>query len=186
MSENRREKCEYRERCGKNGHVFVNGQWERCNCLKMEIAKRQLGPFYSDQPIKNSPLYQMKDRSLLIEGPLSNIRPHVSGVLLRLTEEGASFRSMDAYRLIEIFLEKDREFDSVSEGTEVDLLILLLGFGDPPNRYLPELVVQTLDRREIRTLPTWVVLGIQLPQVAGRYSEALSIKLNQLKKVTQR
>ena len=53
----------------------------------------------------------------------------------------------DAYRLIEIFVEKDDELDTNAMAVDADLRVLLLGFGEPRNRYLPELAVQVLSRR---------------------------------------
>jgi len=179
-----RETCDNKEICGRTGHVRApDGSWSRCHCLNKEMEKRRLGPFFCDNPIKTSPVMTFIDRSCLFTGSLSSLRPHVAGVIQNLEAKGKSVRYMDAYRLIEIYLEKDPEFQTTSEGTEADLLIFLVGFGDPRNKYLPELLVQAIDRREILSKATWVILGIPLSQVAGKYNEQLYDKLNSLKKV---
>jgi len=179
-----RETCPNREDCGKTGHVRdPNGNWHRCKCLTQEVDRRRLGPFFCESPITSTPAMSQVEKSCLFTGSMSSLKPHVAGVIQNLELKGKTVRYMDAYRLIEIYLEKDPEFQTTTEGTDADLLIFLVGFGDPRNRYLPELVIQAVDRREILGKATWVILGIPLSQVAGKYSEAMYDRLNSLKKV---
>jgi hypothetical protein len=91
---------------------------------------------------------------------------------------------LDAYRLIEIFLEKDDELETNRPVVEADLLVLLLGYGDPRNKYLPELLLQVLSRRSLLDRPTWVVCGIPVEQIAHRYTVALSTVLMKFEKVS--
>lgn len=181
-----RENCEFRERCGQTGHYRdEKGNWHRCECLSLEIAGRRLGTFFCEKPLEKTPLTGLLAQgvNLLIEGPLSVIRLHVARVLLAMGDAGQTFTAMDAYRLIEIFLEKDAEFDTTYQSITGDLLIILLGFGDPKNRYLPELLVQAVQRRELLRKPTWVVLGIDKSQISTKYSVSLEQMLGQFKKV---
>jgi len=178
----RREKCEYYERCGTTGHYLVDGKWARCSCLQQEINQQQLGQMYTENPKENSKLGDMTDENLVIEGPLEEIRRHVARVLMDLNEKGESTTVLDAYRLIEIFLDQDNEFGTIFDAIEADLLVILLGFGDPRNRYLPELLVQAVSRRDLIRKPTWFVLGLPLGQVGTKYNDALYERLKEFRK----
>jgi hypothetical protein len=90
---------------------------------------------------------------------------------------------MDAYRLIEIFLGQDEEFETQAAVTDTDLLIMLLGFGDPRNKYLPELLLQTLNRRELIMRPTWIILGLPLDQLGIKYSTQVYDRVSRMRKV---
>lgn len=179
-----REKCEYKKRCGATGHFIENGQWTRCPCLILEMNKQKLAEMFCDNPRKDTPLTKKLDKNLRIEGPLTTVRPHVAGALLNLADRRESFMIMDAYRLIEIFLEKDEEFETSRPALEADMLVILLGFGDPRNRYLPELLVQALNRRELVQKPTWIVMGLDMGHVAHKYSSDLHDMIARFEKVT--
>lgn len=181
-----RETCDYRDRCGKSGHYLgEDGKWHRCKCLQLEISARKLGQMYCDNPHDKTLLTGLlgKGENLLLEGPLTAIKPHVSRVLLDLLEKGISFTILDAYRLIEIFLEKDAEFDTTTQSITADLMIILLGFADPKNRYLPELLMQAIQRRELLQRPTWVVLGVDRNLISTKYSTDLADALARFKRI---
>jgi len=179
-----RDNCSNKDVCGKTGHVRdQEGNWQRCQCLVGELEKRRLGPFYCSEPVVSTPLVTVTEKTCLLEGSLQSLRPHIAGAITFLESKGKTVRYMDAYRLIEIYLEKDPEFQTTAEGTEADLLIFLVGFGDPRNRYLPELLIQAIDRREVLDKPTWVLLGIPLTGIATKYSEQLFDKLSAMKPV---
>jgi len=143
-----------------------------------------MGPFYDEKPKGKTKLISMIDEDAVLEGPIASIRPHVAGVILHLLGKKLTFLTMDAYRILEIFLGEDQSLQSIAGMSNPDLLILLLGFGDPPNRYLPELILQVLSRRQLIRKPTWVVLGLPVKQVAGRYNEALGQVITKFKPVT--
>jgi len=167
-----RDECPDFEVCGRTGHKQTEeGEWTRCNCLQQEIHKRQLGSMYCENPKKSSNLQNARPFDLVLEGPLDSLRPHISSVLLGMSERNDSFLIIDAYRLIEIFLSLDPTLETSHSAVDVDLLIVLLGFADPPNRYLPELLMQTYTRRNMLQKPTWTVLGLEKGQLARKYSE---------------
>jgi hypothetical protein len=181
-----REDCENRERCGATGHYFTGAGYVRCPCLQLELNRRQLGSMYCPDPLEKTQLEAVKKKDLVIEGPLATIRKHVARILLDMAARHESYITMDAYRLIEIFLKQDEEHENLYATVEADLLIILLGFGDPRNRYLPELVLQALSRREITYKPTWMILGMEKKQVAGRYSQELAEKIDLMQRVVIR
>jgi len=179
-----RSKCDNRLRCGTNGHfVQADGTWVRCPCLEVEIHKRKLGQMFCPDPRRDTPLIKQLDVNLRIEGPLTVVRPHIAGAIIHLAEQHKTCVVMDAYRLIEIFLEKDEEFENTRPTIDADMLVILLGFGDPRNKYLPELLVQALNRRALEQKPTWVVMGVELSQVSHKYSSELQTMLANFQKM---
>lgn len=177
-----RESCEYKDRCGKTGHYQVKGVWHRCQCLEREINKQKLGFFDTPNPRKDSPLLKLRTENVLLEGPLASVRPHMAGVILALSAEGKSVKAIDAYRLVEIFIDKDEEFRSYQDIADYELLVIMLGFGDVKNQRLPDLIMQVLNRRELIQKPTWVILGLPLLQVGTRYSLEIQESLSRFRR----
>lgn len=178
-----RKDCEHYSRCGRTGHYFDGERWKRCECLIQERNRRMLGTMFTEDPVDHTKLTGRRKENLVLTGPLAQIRKHVARVLLDMVEEGKTWLTMDVYRLIEIFLDQDKELDTLAATIEKDLLILLVGFGDPKNKYLPELLLQATSRRELLGKPTWVILGIDHKQVAGRYGTDVSKKLDEYGRV---
>lgn len=182
----KRRSCEHFERCGLTGHYFDRAVQAivRCPCLQREVEKQALGKLYCENPLKKSPLQEQLAENLVIDGPIALIKKHLYPTLLELQRAGGTFKYLDAYRLIEIFLEKDAEYETVSPITESDLLILLLGFGEIKNQRLPDCIQQVLERRGLDGLPTWVVLGVQRSQVSARYGTSVGAILEGFREVT--
>lgn len=178
--------CPLSKSCGPTGHIYREGKWWRCACLEQEVNKQRLGMFAVKNPREDTVLWRYREENLLIEGPLGIIRPHVAGVLNRLLEQGKTFDFMDAYRLVEIFLDKDEEYQTSQDLADYDLFGILLGFGDVLNRRLPDLIVQALARRELKQRPTWVILGLSLKQVPAKYNADVFDKINNYRKVAVR
>jgi hypothetical protein len=68
--------------------------------------------------------------------------------------------------LLEILLDKDEEFTTTAQVAQHDLLILLMGFGEPRNRYLPDLILQILGTRN--PPPSNVDPPRNRPNIGGR------------------
>lgn len=154
----------------RGGHLLVQGKWVRCSCLEKEVHKRALGVFNHPHPKMDTALIGLRDKSIIIEGPLASIRAHMAGVILTSQRESKTFASTDAYRLVEIFLDKDNEFKGSQDIAQFDLYTMLLGFAEVKNQRLPDLICQILGRRELDQKPTWVILGMPLGQVAARFT----------------
>jgi len=179
----RTEKCPTKDQCGMTGHRMVEGVMVRCPCREEDERERILGLMYASDIHDSTKLDTRIERDIIIEGPLASVRPHVGRVLLDMSRAGKTWLTIDAYRLIEIFLGEDREFQNQHAAIDPDLLILLLGFADPPNKYLPELLMQTLARRELLRRPVWTILNIPLSAVAMKYSSVLFDRLQAFAKV---
>lgn len=183
---NLRSRCDHKERCGASGHYRTKDGIVRCACLKLEMNERKLGAMFCENPSYKTSLIKKTETNLRIEGPLDTTRPHIAGALLDWLSRGHSFVTLDAYRLIEIFLEKDKEFSTTRPVVDAELLIILLGFGDPPNKYLPELLNQVLNRRQMTRKPTWVVMGVDMPRVGHKYNTELQDFLEGFERVGSR
>jgi len=167
----------------RSGHVFVDGRWVRCKCLNDEIYGARLGLFKTQQYKRDSPVVSCLDRNVVFEGTISGLRPHVAGALVKLIDEGRSFHVLDAYSLVDIFLDKDQDIPALGHLVDSELLVLLMGFGDVKNQRLPELISQLLVRRELLSKPVWVILAITLDQLAMRYSEAVRNQISLYRRV---
>lgn len=179
----RMDRCADRASCGLTGHRLVEGIYVRCPCREEDERERVLGTMYAPDLVEVTELHGKGDNDIVIEGPLASIRRHVGRVLLDAKKRGNTWITIDAYRLIEIFLGEDKDYGAVHQAVDPDLLILLLGFADPRNKYLPELILQTLVRRELHRKPTWIIMGIPLNFVASKYNSALQDRLNTFDKV---
>jgi len=180
----RMENCKSRDQCGSTGHRLVEGEMVRCPCREEDERERVLGMMYAPDLLDSTELAMKKSSNIVIEGPLASIRKHVGRVLLDIYRDPArSWLTMDAYRLIEIFLGEDSKIMNQSAAIDPDLLILLLGFADPPNKYLPELILQVLTRRDLIHRPTWVIMGLPISHVAVKYNSALQDRLDLFGKV---
>ena len=180
-----RSQCENFSICGKSGHVRSSRGWTRCNCLLREIHQRYLGMMYTDNVVAQTKLSSLSGKTIRLEGSLEGVRRHVARVLLDKRGK-MTWLAMDAYRLIDIFLGEDKEYQTQVHATSVDLLLLLVGFADPPNRYLPELICQVLARRELEHRATWVILGMDPMRLSLKYNEQMATTVQSLKQVLVR
>lgn len=169
--------------CAKTGHIMTDEGVARCECLKIEINMRRLGTMFTPSIVKTTPLTNLVDEDAVLDGPLSVLRQHVGRVLIDRSENHERWVQIDAYRLIEIFLGQDEEFATQFSVTDTDLLLLMLGFGDPRNKYLPELLLQALSRRELLQKPTWIILGCALDSLSVKYSTEVHGRVARMRRV---
>ena len=82
-----------------------------------------------------------------------SLLPHVATPAFR-------YDYFDASRLLDIMFERDTgEYRAVRELKDLDLLVLLTGWSDPRNEYLPMLIDQVLRLRQQLGHPTWQYHG---------------------------
>jgi len=139
---------------------------------------------FTEKVKEKTSLSQMESSDAVLTGTLEGIRSHAGRVLLDRADRHGQWITIDAYRLIDIFLKQDTEFETQAAIADTELLIILLGFGDPRNRYLPELICQVLARRELIRMPTWVVMGIPLEIVPTKYNTEVFERLSRMKRVS--
>ena len=93
------------------------------------------------------------------------------------------FAIVDAYSLVEIFLDKDESYSTLLDLVGLDLVIILRGFGDVKNQRLPELIMQLFARRELIQKPVWAVLGVTQEQLSAKYSDEVRVLIGKWKRV---
>ena len=174
------EPCEYGCR---GGHIFDGKVWRRCKCVEERIYKHKLGVFATKTPKKLTKLSEFLGSFLVIEGSMGSIRPHVAGVLISMIDSGKTFAIVDAYSLVEIFLDKDESYSTLLDLVGLDLVIILMGFGDVKNQRLPELIMQLFARRELIQKPVWAVLGVTQEQLSAKYSDEVRVLIGKWKRV---
>lgn len=178
--------CEF---CEGQGHILENGAWVRCKCITEQACVQQLGIFYTPQRPKKTPLEQLVNENAILEGSLDSLRPHVGRAMLSLQEDGKRVTAFDCYRLAERYIDSlNSESGGESHIVQTegwDLVIMLIGFGEPRNKMLPELIMQLLGRRDVLRLPTWVILGpcVEIASVGMKYSSEVASRLADFKKV---
>jgi hypothetical protein len=114
-------------------------------------------------------------KDLTVTGEYHDFRYMVWRSLAKyLAANELSYEYMDAYRLVEIFLGKDTLYDRVRDLESLQLLVLVLGVSDLPNRMLPALVCQILTLRKMSGLPTWTFVTRAGSQLRTAYSNEMA------------
>lgn len=181
-----RRRCANFARCGKTGHYYDPAQdgWVRCTCLKMEMNRRALGDLWCENPLLNTDLLKSTRTDLIIEGTLPTVRQHCAGAVLGLTDDKRTWEVVYSQRLADIWLSKDDDLRTTARlGWSVSLLILFLGWGELPNKRLPECIKEVLDRRALAQVPTWIHMNCDFNQIAHKYSEELARRLSAFERV---
>lgn len=166
---------EARSRCGKScartGHVYVaaTDTYEPCPCMLVEKNQRRLGKLFEPELYLGSPLRKDVGRNLFLEGPLREVRRHAAGAVLHLERLGRTWSVLDSQRAADIWLGKDEEFTTSARPASGDLLVFFLGFGELPNRRLPEVILEVLDRRMLEQRPTWIISSYDRAELGARY-----------------
>ncbi len=137
-----------------------------------------MGNMYTDEDVEDSPLVGLTHKSIVLTGPIKKMKAYCKPAIMDDIDKGKRVVSIDAYRLIDIQFEQDNQFEFLWQVQDADFLVMQLGFGDPKNKFLPDLLVNTFDRRDMNGLPTWVLLGINIEQVRTRYNEHVHERLS--------
>lgn len=168
---------------GQSGHLRREGKILRCQCIAKVVARKKLGPIFSESVPKANKLGSLVGVSLTIEGPLNEVKGYVTAAMMPLIVSGKTVLVVDIYQMLEVFLQQEDNIASNSEFVAPDILIVLVGFGDPPNKYLPNLLTQHLKRRFLHNRPTWLVLGVPREQLTSRYSAEVTEAIREFKAI---
>jgi hypothetical protein len=90
---------------------------------------------------------------------------------------------LDAYRLIDIYFEKDTDYETPRNLVQLDLLVLVLGLADVPNKLLPSLIVQALTLRRDAGRPTWVYAPYTRDRVNAVYGADVGMLIGEVSPV---
>ena len=170
-----RRNCENFARCGATGHyVDENKVIQRCPCKLLELTQSDLGAFFCDDPIEDTSLIEKIGNNLILEGGRDAVTRHVAGALLHLGREKKTWAEVNSQRLAEIFLDKDEEggLKTTASWGPKDLVLMWLGWGELPNKRLPECILGLMARRWYLRKPLWVYMSFDVADIPTQYRNA--------------
>jgi hypothetical protein len=91
----------------------------------------------------------------------------------------------DVYRLVDIYFEKDTDFENLRQLQQLELVVLALGLADVPNKLLPKLLLQVLTLRRDAGRPTWTFAPFSRSGVSEVYGPAVAEVLGEVHPVGQ-
>lgn len=105
--------------------------------------------------------------------------------LVAFRDTGLQYDYLDVYRLVDIYFERDGAdgYPSIRHVVSLDLLILVLGMADLPNKLLPSLLTQMLTLRRDKSHPTWVFAPFSSSRVREVYGSEVAELLGEVRPV---
>lgn len=162
--------------CSGKKHVRIPGtfKWTRCSCALYEIARGFIKPKIRQgrlEPSIDVGLWSFDYRQSAVAHtlPFELFTQIVWKSLLRVPNSELRYDFIEAYRLVEIYLQQDTTYDRVRDLEDLELLIICLGVSEPPNKMLGPLISQILTQRLNADLPTWVYCSGTLASIPERY-----------------
>jgi hypothetical protein len=98
--------------------------------------------------------YRLDD--ITVFGAVDNFRMMVWRSLCAHVNNILKYEYLDAHRLVEIYLGQDPDYARIRDLEDLDLVVLLIGVSDPPNKMLPSLCAQLITGRRQLGKPTWI------------------------------
>lgn len=150
--------------------------WTRCVCLGPTLDHVFIRPGLrgglSTYPAEFDQVPPFPLQDLTVGGKWSDLQAFKFRAwrsLAPFRDRALRYDYMDAYRLVDIHFERDTDYEYLRQLVSLDLLVLVLGLADVPNKLLPSLIVQTLTLRRDAARPTWVFAPFSKPRVAENY-----------------
>jgi hypothetical protein len=174
-------------KCRDSKHVRNHGGhgWIRCDCAKAVSNLLFIRPnircgedVVPPELLKLPPL-ALQD--ITSNGDYHQFRRMVWRSLLSYEDRDLRYAYFDAYRLVEIYLDKDQEFSRVRDLEGFDLIVTAVGVSDLPNRMLAPLLCQLLTQRKMMGLPTWVYVAKTGGALRQAYGNELTDLLGDIK-----
>ncbi|OHD16813.1 MAG: hypothetical protein A2Y38_22205 [Spirochaetes bacterium GWB1_59_5] len=171
-------------KCRGRGVISVDyrglpgGATQTCDCRYMHEVKENTDRIwrglFTARPIPESPLLKIDHQNLIITSPQADFRRHLRHVAIRKGPRWDARVVSDAALMTAWLASKVGVFDPdvmherervVSEdyitimdiAVPFDLLIILLGVKAAKNREMPGVLLEALQERGCRSLPTWIV-----------------------------
>lgn len=168
--------------CRNRRHIRTNGEWSRCACLTSVINIKPIvrgGETRYPELYDQYPPYPLRD--LTIGGVPAGLTPeetrHFRYMVWRSLlqqRETLVYEYLDAYRLVDMQFERDPTYDNPRDLVVPDLVILILGVTEVPNKLLGPLVSQLVSMRRFEGKPTWVYTPMPLLRLREEYGWALA------------
>lgn len=169
-------------KCNGSKHVRRGRSWVRCECASSITNSLYIKPnircgegVYPPELNKIKPL-PLKD--ITISGDYHTFRQMVWRSLSLYEADDLLYDYMDAYRLVEIFLNQDNTYSRVRDLGDLGLVVVVLGVSDLPNRMLAPLLCQLLTQRKMEGHPTWVYTSKMGASLRSTYGNELTDLLN--------
>lgn len=166
-------------RCGgTTRHYRDETGWHRCECMAAVVDRVyiksaiRLGRDTYPPELDSRPPFPLKD--LVVREPLSQLNAFKDMVWRSLADYRLSnlrYDYIDAFRVVDIFFEKDPEYQSIRDLAQLPLLVVVLGLGEVPNKMFPSLVSQLYFLRADAGKPTWTFLPHDNATVARVYGQ---------------
>jgi hypothetical protein len=157
----------------------VSKRWVLCECAYNAAVPQAIRRNEDDLPATAKDLKLLPFKSALISGEFQTFRYRAWKTLVTLLREKPTFRCLytDAYRLVEVYFERDGEYQTIREMAcaPYDLIIVTLGISDVPNKLIGPLLIQLFTYRTENGLPTWVYI-----QNTSRLRETYNSELGDL------
>lgn len=175
-------------KCDGTRHVRGLKGWERCACVNAILDKVFIKPgirgkltTYPAEYHEREP-FPMSD--LTIGGSWNQFQPFKFMVWRSLAphrDKGLRYDYIDAYRLVDIFFEHDTQYEFLRQLASLDLLIMVIGLADVPNKLLPALIAQVLTLRQDAGSPTWVFSPFSPTRLSEKYGPDVAELLGDVK-----
>lgn len=165
--------------CYGSKHIrTASGGWTRCKCISQVIQDMFIKPQIKcgevELPTKFLEVKQeLKD--YLFVGEFNEFRYIVWASLLKYPE--LTYEYMDAYRLVEIYLDQDSQYKRVRDLEDLDLVVIVLGVSDLPNKMLAPLLIQLLKQRKMLGKPTWTFSSYSKDRLCQIHGSDLAVVL---------
>lgn len=163
-------------RCKGTRHFRTERGWARCDCVKRVLGaayvKRSVmgnDAAYPESYASKTPL-PLADQLSIGEQSYDDFRYSVWRSLEEYSERNLSYEFLDASRVIEIYFQRDGDYESLRDLVRLDLLVLVFGEFCGPNKLMPDLIGQVLDQRRRDGRPTWVFSALTRNRFASVYT----------------
>lgn len=178
------------EACGGRGHTFdKEGQPQVCECLRQRRLRRRLGRLYSPSPKAKTALSRDHlEENVYVHGSLPWCQSHLHRAALDMIREKVAWRDLSLQRVMDIWLDREAgtEDGLLTLGPILrgcDLLVFFIGWEEMINKEKPAGILKVLDACALDQIPVWVVSAFPLGQLATKYNEAVSLRLESFARV---
>jgi len=108
--------------------------------------------------------------------------PRFKHLLISTPLHKKSIRVLKSFDLIDIQFEKvaEDEVRAISGLYKYDLVILFVGIAEPSNKYLPDLITQLIEGRQLEEKLTWVVSPYSVQKICLDYGPKMCTAIKSL------
>lgn len=163
--------------CRGTKHVRTPKGWRRCECIQRSIDQFYISPKIrgtaTELPERFKSFSPFPLEDFAVHGDYAQFCGQVWHSLLSYVSFDLHYQFIDAYRLVEIYLDQDVEFKKVRDLEPYDLVIVVIGISDLPNRMLPPLMCMLLQQRRMLGRPTWIYSSLKPSQFLDKYGRDL-------------